>query len=76
MNLFGLRLIEYAHNSGQPTLGTTMECTQIPVTQHEAFMRAVQKELAKFERQEIEFRNRDREERAIELHIPLAAIEH
>jgi hypothetical protein len=48
-----------------------MECTQIGVTQHEAFMRAVQKEFAKFERQEIEFRKKDREERAIELHIPV-----
>ena len=53
-----------------------MECTQIGVTPREAFMRAVQKELAKFERQEIEFRKKDRQERAAELHIPLTVIQH
>ena len=53
-----------------------MECTQIGVMPREAFMRAVKKELAKFERQEIEFRKRDREERATELHIPLAILQH
>jgi hypothetical protein len=56
--------------------GTMMECTQIFVTPREAFMRAVQKELAKFERQEIEFRKKDRQERAAELHIPLTVIQH
>jgi hypothetical protein len=55
--------------------GNMMECTQIGVTR-EAFMRAVQKELAKFERQEIEFRKKDRQERAVELHIPLTVIQH
>ena len=53
-----------------------MECTQIGVTPREAFMRAVQKELAKFERQEIEFRKKDWQERAAELHIPLTVIQH
>jgi hypothetical protein len=56
--------------------GTMMECTQIGVTPREAFMRAVQKELAKVERQEIEFRKKDRQERAAELHIPLTVIQH
>ena len=40
-----------------------MEHAQIAATQHDAFMRAVEKEMAKFERQESEFRKRDREER-------------
>jgi hypothetical protein len=53
-----------------------MECTQIGVTPREAFMRAIEKELAKFERREIEFRKKDREERATELHIPLAILQH
>jgi hypothetical protein len=53
-----------------------MERTQIGVTPREAFMRTVERELAKFERQEIEFRKKDREERATELRIPLAALQH
>ena len=40
-----------------------MEHTQIATTHREAFMRAVDKEMAKFERHESEFRKRDREER-------------
>jgi hypothetical protein len=53
-----------------------MQRTQIGVTPREAFMRAIEKELAKFERQEIEFCKKDREERANELHIPPTAIQH
>ena len=53
-----------------------MERTQIGVTPREVFMRAIQKELAKFERQEIEFRKKDRQERAAELHIPLTVNQH
>jgi len=44
-----------------------MEHTQIAGTQHEAFMRAVEAEMAKFERSETEFRKKDREERAAKL---------
>ncbi len=44
--------------------------------QHAAFMRAVQREMVKFERQEIEFRRRDRDERAAELRIPLDEARH
>jgi hypothetical protein len=44
-----------------------MEHTQITLTQHDAFMQAVEKEMAKFERQETKFRKRDREERAAQL---------
>jgi hypothetical protein len=48
-------------------------------TQHEASRRnplpeAAQKEMVKFERNENEFRKRDREERAAELRLPLNAI--
>lgn len=53
-----------------------MEHTQITTTHRDAFMRAVEKEMAKFERQEVAFRKRDREERAAELHIPLAGTQH
>lgn len=40
-----------------------MEYTQIATTQRDAFMRAVEKEMSNFERQEVEFRKKDREER-------------
>jgi hypothetical protein len=53
-----------------------MEYTQMAVISHSAFMRAVAKEMSKFERQEIEFRKKDREERAAELHIPLKEAQH
>jgi hypothetical protein len=56
---------------GQPTLGTMMEHTLVAVTPRERFMRAAQTELAKFERQEIEFRKKDQQERAAELELPL-----
>ena len=47
-----------------------MEHTKITVTARKRFMQAAQKELARFERQEIEFRKKNREERASELQIP------
>jgi hypothetical protein len=47
-----------------------MEHTQIAVTRRDRFLRAAENEMAKFERQEIEFRKKDREERAAELQIP------
>ena len=53
-----------------------MEHTQIAGTQHEAFMRAIDKEMAKFERRETEFRKKDRAERAAELQMPLADKKH
>lgn len=48
-----------------------MEHTQIAVTSRDRFMQAAQNEMAKFERQEIEFRKQDRQERAAELQIPM-----
>jgi hypothetical protein len=48
-----------------------MEHTQIAVTPRDHFLQAAKKEMMKFERQEIEFRKRDRDERAAELQIPL-----
>ena len=53
-----------------------MERAQMTATAHKAFMQAVETEMAKFERQEIEFRKKDREERAAELHIPLDGTRH
>lgn len=52
-----------------------MKPTQIKTATRERFMQAAQKEMAKFERREIEFRKQDRRERAAELHIPLKIIE-
>jgi len=47
-----------------------MEHTQIAETPpRDRFMRAAEKEMAKFERREIEFRKKDRQERAAELDI-------
>jgi hypothetical protein len=53
-----------------------MEHIQIGVTPHEAFMRLVENEFTKFERQETEFRKKDREDRASELHIPLTVFQN
>jgi hypothetical protein len=48
-----------------------VEHTQIAVTPRERFMQAAQNEMAKFERQEIEFRKNERNERATELRLPI-----
>lgn len=50
-----------------PKLGTTMEHTQIAATQRDSFILAVETEMAKFERQEAEFRKQDRKEREARL---------
>ena len=47
--------------------GTITEYTQIATTQRDAFMRAVEKEMSSFERQEAEFRKKDLEERETRL---------
>ncbi len=52
-----------------------MEHTQMAVTPRDHFMRAAEKEMAKFESQEREFRKKERQERAAELHIPVDKIE-
>jgi hypothetical protein len=47
-----------------------MEHTQITeTTPRDRFMRAAKKEMAQFEHREIEFRKKDRQERADELNI-------
>ena len=46
------------------------EHTFIGATARDRFMQAAQSEMAKFERREIEFRKKDRAERAAELQIP------
>jgi hypothetical protein len=46
-----------------------MKHTQIAVTPRERLMRAAEREMAKFERQETEFRRKVRLERAAELDI-------
>jgi hypothetical protein len=46
-----------------------MEHTQIATTHCDPFMRAVEKEMAKFERQETVFSKKDWQERAAELRV-------
>jgi hypothetical protein len=43
--------------------------TQLAITPRDRFLRAAEKEMINFERREIEFRKRDREERAAELRL-------
>jgi hypothetical protein len=51
------------------TKHTMMEHTHIGATSRERFLRAVEKEMAEFERREMEFRKKDRDERAAALRI-------
>ena len=60
----------------QPALGTMMEHTKVAETAHDRFMRAVETEMTKFERQEVELRKKDWEERAAKLKIPLPKDSH
>ena len=53
-----------------------IEYTWVAVTPRDRFLQAAEKELAKFERQEIEFRKKDREDRAAELRIHLRDDSH
>jgi hypothetical protein len=64
MNLSGCGRLDRIRVRSQTELGTTMEYTQIAETRHDTFMRAVDEEMAKFERRETDFRKQDREERA------------
>ena len=45
--------------------------TQLAITPRDRFLEAAQKELAAFERREREFSNKERQERAAELQIPI-----
>lgn len=47
------------------------EYTQIAPERRDRSCDAVQREFAKFERLELAFRKKDREERAAELHLPI-----
>jgi hypothetical protein len=49
------------------------ERTQPALTPRDRLLEAARKELSDCERREIEFRKKDREERAAELRLPLAA---
>ncbi len=48
-----------------------MEDTHLSARSRDRLIRAAEKEMAKFERREMEFRRKDRDERAAELHLPL-----
>jgi hypothetical protein len=50
------------------------EHTELRMKRRDNMLEAAQKELLKFERREIEFRRKDREERAAELQLPLREI--
>jgi hypothetical protein len=58
------------------TRHTMMEHTHMSATSRDRFIRAAEKEMAKFERREMEFRKKDREERAAELQIALSKDDH
>ena len=45
--------------------------TQLAMTPWDRFLKEAEKEMIDFERREIEFRKKEREERAAELHLPL-----
>ncbi|WP_418219765.1 hypothetical protein [Bradyrhizobium icense] len=45
--------------------------TEMATTPHDRFLQAAEKEMAKFERQEREFRRKERADRAAELHLPV-----
>ena len=45
--------------------------TRLALTSRDRFQEAVEKEMIQFERRENEFRKKDREERAAELHLPV-----
>jgi exonuclease III len=47
--------------------------TEIAITPRDRFLQAAEKEMAKFERQEREFRKKERADRAAELHLPVYA---
>jgi hypothetical protein len=46
--------------------------TQIAIAPRDRFLQAAEKEMIKFERQEKEFRKKERADRAAELHLPTA----
>ncbi|MGY8663402.1 hypothetical protein Q3C01_13645 [Bradyrhizobium sp. UFLA05-109] len=50
------------------------ERTQPGTTPRDRILEAVQRELSEFERREIEFRKKDRQERAAELRLPLKEV--
>ena len=50
------------------------ERAQLGTAPRDRLLEATRKELADFERRESEFRKKDREERAAELHLPLDEI--
>jgi hypothetical protein len=50
------------------------ECTLLAITPRDRFLQAAEKEFVAFERRELEFLKRDREERAAKLQVPLDKI--
>jgi len=50
-----------------------MESAPVSRSERDRFLQAVRDELLRFEQREIEFRRRDRKQRATEIGLPLAA---
>lgn len=50
------------------------ENTHHDATRRDRLLEAAREEMSKFERKENEFRKKDRQERAAELHLPLDAV--
>ncbi len=68
-NLFAvLGLLQDDRNSGDSIM---TESTHRDTTRRNPLLEAAHREMMKFERQENEFRKKDREERAAELRLPL-----
>jgi hypothetical protein len=49
-----------------------MQHAQPPMTKYEQFLQQAQEQMLTFERRESEFRKREREERAIQLRLPIS----
>ncbi|QND69785.1 hypothetical protein [Tardiphaga robiniae] len=49
-----------------------MQHAQPPMTKYELFLQQAQEQMLAFERRESEFRKREREERAAQLHLPIS----
>jgi hypothetical protein len=64
-------MIDYVSRGEPTTIGTVMEHTRIDAAARERFLQTADDELTKFERQDAEFRKRERQERAAKLRLPL-----
>ena len=71
---FGGERIHLRWKTATPGTSIMTENTHHDATRRNQLLAAALEEMAKFERKENEFRQRDRRERAAELHLPLDPI--